>query len=205
MFCFLLGARIGEAANPGPDRMRSAAQLLITDRLAKEHQGKNFEQAFKDKVFSQKIIKRLASGASKNTQALYHSFKAKVSKQKLDAYINEPGQAAGSENANTTGNEDTGDCTRSRTCTDLAIIQTATQATPVRRARRASPPPTAAPPTMLDNIPPYIGVPTILAAADTFYRRYRNVCCCLAVLIILAPHLCGVTLGTGFEFIYLRL
>ena len=60
-------------------------------------------------------------------QTLYYFFKAKVSKQKLDAYINEPGQAAGSENANTTGNADT-------QCTDLVIIPTANQATPVRRA-----------------------------------------------------------------------
>jgi hypothetical protein len=164
-FCFLLGTRIGEADNPGPsDRMRSAAKLLITDKLAKDQQGKTFEQAFKDKTFVPKVLRRLAPGASENMQALYHFSKAKQSKQKLDAFISEPGQAAGSENANTTGDADTGECTRSRTCTDLAIIPPATEATPVRRARRSSPQRAAPTTSMLDNILPYVVLPTFVAA-----------------------------------------
>lgn len=128
-------------------------------------------------------------------QALYYFFKAKQSKQKLDAYISEPGQAAGSDNADATGS--------SEAC--LAIVPVATQATPVRRARRTSPARTSAPTTMIDSILPYIVLPTFVAAVLSFHRRHQKLCLCLIALVIVAPHLCGVILGTGFEFILQRL
>ena len=76
--------RVGEAAHPGPPGLRDAGKMLITE--GKKHIGLSFEDAYKDKEFKDKVLKR-SRPASDTGLALQTYFKARDAKEKLGPLV----------------------------------------------------------------------------------------------------------------------
>ena len=80
-----MGKRIGEASHPGPCQV---SRIIISDGAGtaalRDQLGKTFKQAFDDKDFVEKFIKRKGK-LTPQLAILQNYFKAKLAKQELEA------------------------------------------------------------------------------------------------------------------------